>query len=454
MKRTIITAALTAILVLTVSGFAAAQADKSDAASNDLTEIGLPCVSVEFKNFFLIQNDRDFDRTEALYDENGQSVGYFSTTLTPKMMWMPIPQVTVVYEVQFGENLWSRNDAAQRDPSAPNVPIVQHKQMWGQVESGAMYVKAGYWLKSDPTSLFFHREIGAATLGFKPGGAVHWVEAFVGQVPDGVHEGTTAVPTGSEFEQNNFENDTFVYGLGAPVEAGKLLLIPAVLGLTDKSVIDRELNLVVPTIAIREHYTPMNLALELVGEFGTHQGAGIDNRDVDRFAFAAQIHEDLRTTHWAWATNLLWLSADDGDKNDLLDTSFAYSGFSKSATLLLSENELQDQYDNLDERIAAQGAGMFLADTRVAFVPFEALQLFGIAGYGSVLESKNLDDDPMVGLELDGGLQVDFYRGVAQFTVVGGALLPGASGAVVKNEIDLTATDPIYHGQALMRLSF
>ena len=40
------------------------------------------------------------------------------------------------------------------------------------------------------------------------------------------------------------------------------------------------------------------------------------------------------------------------------------------------------------------------------------------------------------------------------FTALGGGLWPGGSGALLQNEIDLTARDPIYHGQAAMVLDF
>jgi hypothetical protein len=55
--------------------------------------------------------------------------------------------------------------------------------------------------------------------------------------------------------------------------------------------------------------------------------------------------------------------------------------------VLLSEDWLQDRYDNIDERAAAQGAGLSLTDVQLTGrVPFMHLEIFAIAGYGMVLE--------------------------------------------------------------------
>jgi len=121
---------------------------------------------------------------------------------------------------------------------------------------------------------------------------------------------------------------------------------------------------------------------------------------------------------------------------------------------VLSENELQDQYDNLDERVAAQRAGLFLADLRLSAMPVPSLEFFVSGGYGRVLETKNLDDDATVGTEINGGVVWSMYHDIVDMTVLGGGVLPGKSGAMVKNEIDPEATDSIYYGQALMGVHF
>jgi hypothetical protein len=133
---------LLSLTILLAASPVAAQETAEDSPVDGL--LGLS-INLEFKNFFLWQNDSDFDRTDPLYDENGQSVGYFATALTPTMAWQPIDEVLLRYKVQIGENLWSRNDVLERDPTAEDIPTLQHKEIWGAVTLPYdFYVGAGY----------------------------------------------------------------------------------------------------------------------------------------------------------------------------------------------------------------------------------------------------------------------------------------------------------------------
>lgn len=452
MRTTTFSRVLALVLLTVLLGLAAPVFAQEDEVGDD-GPVNLPDIDLEFKNFFLIQNDRDFDRTTALYDEHKQSVGYFATIFTPGLTWNPIEQVVLRYRVQIGENLWSRNNTEQRDPTADDIPTIQHKEIWADVAlPGELHVRAGYQHITDPTRLFIDRDAGAASLTYP--WAEHSMTLLFAQLPDPVWEGTTAQAPGAELEDNNFENDTVVYAVQGDFGVGDWRFAPAVWGLNDRSEIGREKNLFTGVFHTDSAAGIFGFDIDLALQMGTFGNAGIDNRDVDMFGYAGQLHFSAQPEPVRIDVNALFLSADDGDRNDLLDTGFTYSGWSKSATLLLSENELQDQYDNLDERIAAQRAGLLLVDGRVGVTVVETLELFAIGGYGRAVETANLDDDAAVGTEGDLGLTWTPYLPYVSFTVLGGGLWPGKSGAVVKNEIDLTATDTIYHGQALMKLTF
>jgi len=113
-----------------------------------------------------------------------------------------------------------------------------------------------------------------------------------------------------------------------------------------------------------------------------------------------------------------------------------------------------DQYNNLDEYAAAQRAGLFVASEQISMRAAEALEVFGIFGYGTALDGDNLDDERTLGYEGDLGLTYHLYENHVQFTALGGGLWPGGAGALLKNEIDGKAKDPQYHGQANMLIHF
>jgi len=69
-----------------------------------------PTFSGSLRTFFLWKNDRDFDDTEPLFNEYGQSVGYMDVTLFPRLTWDINRSVRVQYYAEVGKAFWSRSD--------------------------------------------------------------------------------------------------------------------------------------------------------------------------------------------------------------------------------------------------------------------------------------------------------------------------------------------------------
>lgn len=418
-------------------------------------EKNLPQINFTFQNYFLYQNDSDFDRSEPLYDEYGQSVGYFATVFEPTLTWQPIEQVELRYGARIGENLWSRNDAEQNDPNADSVPVLQHREIWGKVMFGNYVgLRAGYQQIADPTRLFIERYMGAATLFTETRKTK--LEFTVGQFPDAIYETTGPNSAAGELLQNNFEQDIFLLALRAELSLGDRWLVePGFYALLDHSEINREKSLFNPCLRLSVFFPHQALLLtDLAMQWGTYKQSGPNNEDLDLLGGAAQVSFLIPFNKVFLRTNALALTADDGDRNDTLDTGFVYSGKSGSRTLLLTENWLLDQYDNLDEYAAAQRAGLFVVDQQISVRAGEGLEVFGIVGYGMALDGANLDDERSLGLEGDLGLTYHLYKNHVQLTALGGGLWPGGAGALLKNEIDGGAKDPQYHGQANMLIRF
>lgn len=420
--------------------------------------IELPEISFSILNYFIFKNDQDFDRSKPVYSNNGQTVGFVSTVFEPAIDWRPVDFIVFRYALEIGDNIWSRNDVDQRDPTAADVPIVKHKEFWTRVYMPCKRwgFQAGYQYFYDPTHLFIDRYMGSAS--FFATMDDNWIVLSAGQIPDSVYEGVNAVDSRSEYNENNFENDDYLFSLSSTFRIGdKIDLGTGLFYRWDKSEIHRPDS----TLAYTLHFDwaqqgsiKTNVGFDLVGMWGRHLRAGLDNRDVQRLGGAAQTWLSVSPDPVSLRWNLLWLSADDGDRYDQWDTSFAYSGWSKSRTLILSENWIRDQYDNLDERAADQGAGLFLADQDLRVNLSESVALMLIAGYGMVTDNTHTGKENTLGTETDAGIEVGMYRDHVTFTLIGGALFPGKAGSMLQNEIDLEKTDPMFHLQGSMDVKF
>jgi len=383
-------------------------------------------------------------------------VGYVTSVLQPGITWTPIEQISLRYSARIGDAVWSRNDAEQRDPAAENNILFQTREMWGRVDlTSSLALRAGYNWVGDPTTLFISRYMGVAEMIYSPRPGTAF-SLYVAQFPDSIYETTAPTSPAGELEYNNFENDRILFGMdGAMLAGDHWFLTPGIFALWDKTEIDRPVTIVNPAMLIAARYQHWTLDIHLALQLGEARRAGPNNHDVDLAAGAAEIGVGAFAGPFSFKTTLLAFTADDGDPNDQFDTSFAYSGKPGAETLMLTRNWLYDQYDSLDLRAAAQGAGFFLADEEIRYRPVaEVLDIFGIVGYGRVLDTTNLGDDPTVGVEGDLGIQWYLYDRRVTFTLLGGGLWPGGAGARLKNEIDLDARDPIFYGQGNMEIRF
>ncbi|HPM77786.1 MAG TPA: hypothetical protein PK961_11880, partial [bacterium] len=313
-----------AILAIVVLGLtlAAAAAEQREEPKN------LPSIDLRLQTFFLYQNDADFDRSEPLYGEYGQSVGYFATIFEPTLDWQPIDQVTLRYGARLGENLWSRNDAEQNDPEGDSVQVLQHREIWGQVMfNEAFGVRAGYQHVVDPTRMFVDRYMGAATMFYELG-KKNKIEFTVGQFPDAVYETTGADSAASELQQNNFEQDIFLLALRGEFIAGQhAFFFPGFYALFDNSEINREKTLFNPCLRLAYFINGGTMiATDLAFQWGTYKQAGPNNEDLDLMSGAAEVSLFVPVKVVSFYTDALLLTSDDGDRNDTLDTGYVYSG--------------------------------------------------------------------------------------------------------------------------------
>ena len=400
---------------------------------------------VRLDNLFLFRSDFDFDRTAPRYNASGQTVGAFATVLTPRLTWHLAENLRVTYEVEIGLNYWSRNNPDTESALSPDVFVMKHREMFaeGEFVRGRLDFKVGYQRFRDATGLFLNHWIGAAQVGYR------WADddrvgLFVGEVPDQTYEGILV-------RDNNFKRDILVFGGRLDLGLGPGWGLAADLSaLYDSHVVGRTRWVVAPSARLSFESGPWNASLDAALQAGRFQHATLRGEDATVLAWAAQGHVGFSRHPWSVELSLLALSPDDGYDGNSRQGAFLYSAKPLSKTRILTEDEVRDWYDNLDERLSTfeggfflNRAGLFLADLSVGREVTSFLQPNLIVGAAMALEPRNALGNRFVGVEALCDLTF-FWREVLFAHVSAGVLVPGRAAAAVVNQIDRAATDPIW----------
>jgi len=410
-----------------------------DATADDGEGESTVIVGATLQNLFIYQNDADFDASESVYNPDGQSVGALTTTLTPIVTWQPVPNVAITYETEIGVNVWSTHDPDQQDPSESDALVMRHRQLFteGHLEELGLGFKVGYQFLTDATSLFIGHYAGAATLSLDIGDNAD-LAVTVAQTADPTYEGIN-------FNDTNFVNDTMIYGVEGSVTAGSVDLWAGVWTLDDNHEIGRENLVVTPMAALWAHFDPVTIDLDLALQAGSFTGNALGGEDQAHLAWAAQLGFGLDLAPLNLRLGVLALSPDDDSAaND--NFGFTYSGRSASPTRTLTEDELRDRYNNLDERLSVNMGGFFLTRPGLLVTDLSAtidatdwFEPALVVAYGRVLEPANTLDEDFVGVEALVDLAF-LYDDVLIFDIVGGVFLPGGAAGAVVNDIDRADT--------------
>ncbi len=408
---------------------------------------GLVSFSAIFQTLFVYKNDADFDDTAPAYDESGQHVGLLGTFLKPVLTLHPLaglegaPELEILWDSEFGLNLWSVQDPDQYGTGEPSTVRFSQRQIYakGSFWDGKLGFQAGYQYFTDPTMLFLGHWIGAARIWSDLGWARF--EVMAGQMPDQTFEGISLEST------NNFTRDTFVYGALGEFRVGPRVLTVGLHGLHDAQVVDQTLDLLTATATGRCDQGWFRFGWDLAFQYGLTQN-GAQGGDEETLAWALQLHGDVLLGPVVLSLTQLVLSADDGHDRNGHNGAFFYSAKTRSRTLMLSEDEIRDRGANFDERLAERRqkfflvrSGLSLTDLTVTwkatpwFVPSLTL------GAAFALEPDNAAGSRFVGFETDLNLRF-VYRDRLEFHLAGAFLQPGKALSAYANPYDREATNP------------
>lgn len=405
-----------------------------------------------FQTVLLYQNDSDFDGTPPYYDVHGQSVGLLGTFFKPRLEILPIDELSIVWEMELGLNLWSRHNPDQYASGEFDTFRLAQRELYlkGEFMEGALGFAVGYQHLTDATGLFINHWVGAGSFTSRR----EWASfSFtVAQLPDQTFEGVT-------LSSNNFRHDTFVYGFQVDVPISQWLVAIGLWGLHDNQIVDQSLNLFTPGLHISADYDWARFGVETALQVGANQNGAVDG-DERTLAWALQAFAQFDVENLGIGLNQLVLSADDRHNRNSTNKGFYYSGKNRSRTLLLTENGIRDVGGNLDEAVSEPRGEFYVTRPGLSVTDLTLSYNIGgffipavVVGLGFVLEPENALGGKMIGVETD--LDLEFvYRDLLSFHLIGGLLMPGKAGAALVNTYDREATRTQYMFLTSVSVSF
>jgi len=402
-------------------------------------------LDINLDNFFYYKNDSDFDNSRTLYQPQGNSEGMLATYLDTDLRLNISNDVFIFYELELGSNIWSKNNPDVIDPISEDIFVLKHRQIYGSAEffQDSMRIRSGYIRIIDPTGLFINHWIGAFQLGFDLLNSKNYL--LFAQLPDFNYEGLTATT-------NNFANDRWLFGVSSSFGflGGNDILTLCWYSYYDDSVINHSNLIHSPIISYIFYRESLKLVFDAILQFGVMQNAAIEGKDIRELSYGFNLNLSKNFSDINLTYNGLLLSSDDRYIENTFNGGFYYSGKNRSSTIILTEDEFRDQYNNIDEKMGVSDgpfyvmrAGLFITDLRVDYIGAGLLIPSLVIGSAFVVKSDNANDSSFAGLETDLLFKIDISRG---WDIVGafGILFPGKAAASFLNMYDMNKTETQY----------
>lgn len=400
------------------------------------------------------RNDSDFDATVPYYDADGQSVGGLLTFAKPQFTYRPDKQVTLFYEGELGMNFWGLNSPDQWYPAADDFFVYKHREIWSEVTFEPFTVKAGYQRLRDPTDLFLSHWMGAVTATYARKGLAF--RALLGQLPDSTYEGV-------DVRENNFVHDNFTFGFDVRLDFLRKDALQVRAGnhwVRDTRVVDKAL--VLTNSFAGADYKDGRFCGHLYGvlQVGKWSASGVGGEDQDVLAWAVAARGGMSMEYAVFGVGAFVLSPDDDHHGNSHQGAFFYSGKNRSPTMMLTEDEVRDRYDNYDEQMSGtwgsfflNRAGLAVLDAWVEGRVHERLIPRFVVGTGFTLNPDNSYGSVFAGVEADLVLKAKLSKHAAAVAVAQ-LFIPGKAGAAFVNAYDLEAVGQVHGFQAGLEVKF
>jgi len=280
------------------------------------------------------------------------------------------------------------------------------------------------------------------------------LRALAGQMAATTHEGL-------DVGRDNFLTDSFLVGLSYRTHLGDhLRLDGAAYTVLDHRLVGRPFVLNTAVLGLSTSRKNYQAWLHILGQVGKWTGGGLAGRDEKISSYAAQVGMSRTLGRFGWSVNLFALSPDDDHHGNGVQSAFFGSGKNRSRSILMTEDETRDRYDNLDERMGSRWgaliyspAGLAVADLGLGYQVTTVYTSSVIIAVGSTINPKRSLGARHVGVELAFLQDFQVSRNAAVF-LNGLLFLPGTAAGAFVNDIDRSATQTMYGGTAGFRVKF
>jgi hypothetical protein len=390
------------------------------------------------------RNDQDFDPSARYYDRDGQSQGQATTALRPTFHWQSDHSVKILYQPEMGWESWGAVNSSMPHPYGPNrLPglSLRHRQIWGEYRGDQIELRAGLQPITEPSNLFLSHLTGGLRLRAKLKKVRYTLS--LAQLPEDQFEGMT-------LGEDNWVNDTLIAGLKMNWSQGGMRLDVGGLWMRDHRVVDRPLKLGVGSLNLKWRSKAFKSRLAFAYQMGSWDKSGVGGIDQEIQSWGAQGGVSWRRGKLSLGTRFVLLSADDDHDGNAHWGGFFYTGQNDSKTLILTQDETRDRYDNLDERSATawgshfiHRAGLGVWDLSLGYQINSIFKTEMVWGLGWTLAPQNVLDERWMGVE--GGLLNRFkLNRHATIFIHGQLFLPGRASAAMINDQDRAATQTLY----------
>lgn len=407
----------------------------------------------QFSTHAFFRSDADFSRAQPVYDGHGQAIGQAATRFMPDFSWRPVKNLELFYQVDMGWNAWSRNNPDQGVAGSNDYFLVKHRELWAAWKfENSTTLKTGYQYVQDPSGVYMAHWVGAVNVTRR--GPSSTASFTLGQLPDDSFEGIgegRGYPSADRYFLNAMLSREGWRGLTFDLFLG---------GLVDSSRVGHSLQLATLVAGVSRDFGKGRAFAHILGQIGRWDGAALSGDTKVLTGLAGQARYSWRRGPLFASGGALLIAPDDDDEGNPFQSSFFYSGKNRSPTLILTEDEFRDRYDNLDERISQRlgsfyltRAGLVLADATFGMDLNSRLSGIIIAGGAWTLNAENSGGGNLVGIEANLMLDFALAEGVSLLGILQG-LVPGQAAAVFVNATDPYATTPVGGAQAAFLARF
>ncbi len=393
-------------------------------------------ISIDSQQFLSLRNGQDFQKTKQL---DSQFYGFFSPKIKTE-----IKTLTFLYDGEVGYDLWQASHLGNEVINRNHGIMIRNREIAIGFKQNQLSSKFGLQGFDDGTGLFLKHYGLGATLQFQH--QDFQLQLFWAGLSSNPFEGMQL-----ETNAKQFTNDQHILGLKARVEANGFKSHLSAIAYRDSALLIDLFNAHFDAqYETQSENFVVYASIDLQWQKRLKQEWSLADQ-ISR-QWALQIGSRLKINQKLHVGINAFAISGDGQNG------FFYSGKNQSSTLMLTQDENRDRYDNLDERLArTQGSffmnqsGFEVADLKLSYFWMDTLKTSLIVGVAKLQKEIILpmvmtrgEASNAVGSELSLVNRLKISDDTSVLIVLQG-MMPGSAGRLI-NESDFSKSGWIFGG--------